>query len=256
MLITSGVGSIPTHSRHFKIGMKVLYRYKYKLVYQLFLSLPVLLIIATNCNARNYKINLKLNIKYRCFLESEILLPVSVGESSVYSDTGLVRRRSSPDTATAIWGPERLKTLLQVQSLGLDSRTGKIKEEKNARLAMIYSLLFPGLGQLYNERPFKAALAMGIETFYLSQILLNYRYASREEKLRDRYPPESYEYYVHNVWVDEYKARAVDWIWWSGGAIFLIVVDAYVDAHLYDMNVDVNAGIRADRLECSLGFRF
>ncbi len=40
------------------------------------------------------------------------------------------------------------------------------------------------------------------------------------------------------------------------GAIFLIIVDAYVDAHLYDMNVDVNAGIRDDRIECGLGLKF
>jgi len=121
---------------------------------------------------------------------------------------------------------------------------------------MLCSLLFPGLGQLYAGRPDKAVLAMGIESFYLGQILLNHRYAKREEKLRDRYPRGSYEYNRHNIWVDEYKARTVDWIWWAGGAIFLIVVDAYVDAHLYDMDVDLRADAGRKRVECSVGMKF
>jgi len=239
------------------MGMKLLKGYgQRRLGFQIFLFVLVLLISAIDSIASDYEYNLKLNIKHDDISDIKIFSQVNREESSINSDTTLMQKKSSPDTTSAIWGPERLKTLLQAQSVGLDTRSGRIKEEKNARLAMLCSLLFPGLGQLYNERPIKAAIAMGIETFYLGQILLNYRYAKREERLRDRYPPESYEYYVHNVWVDEYKARAVDWIWWSGGAIFLIIVDAYVDAHLYDMNVDVNAGIRDDRIECGLGFKF
>jgi len=239
------------------MGMKLLKRYgQRRLGFQIFLFVLILLISAIDSIASDYEYNLKLNIKHDDISDIKIFSQVNREESSINSDTTLMQKKSSPDTTSAIWGPDRLKILLKAQSVGLDTRSGRIKEEKNARLAMLCSLLFPGLGQLYNERPIKAAIAMGIETFYLGQILLNYRYAKREERLRDRYPPESYEYYVHNVWVDEYKARAVDWIWWSGGAIFLIIVDAYVDAHLYDMNVDIGAGIKDDRVECSLGFKF
>jgi len=170
--------------------------------------------------------------------------------------TSLIKEGDKTRRKVRLWSPEELKRVLEAQSEPMDDGSGRLKEQKNARLAMLCSLLFPGLGQLYAGKPYKAALAMGIETFYLGQILLNYRYAKREERLRDRYPRDSYEYYRHDIWVDEYKARTVDWMWWTGGAIFLIVVDAYVDAHLYDMEVNLRADAAAGRIECTLGLNF
>ena len=120
--------------------------------------------------------------------------------------------------------------------------------KKNPKMAMLCALAIPGLGQIYNEKPVKAALAAGFEIFYLSRILHYYRMEERERAIRDSIPrwittagdpPETYqnfEWTRRDLWVEEYKERQVDYIWWSAGCILVIVLDAYIDAHLHDMN--------------------
>jgi hypothetical protein len=141
------------------------------------------------------------------------------------------------DEAGNIWTKEGLKEILVEQSgFGPEAEA---RPRKNARLAMLCTLLFPGLGQMYNERPFKAIIAMGVESFYLSRILLNHRYSQRAERLRDSLPIGSSEWNRQDWWVEEYKERRLDWIWWSSGVLVILLIDAYVDAHLYDMKVSV-----------------
>lgn len=120
--------------------------------------------------------------------------------------------------------------------------------KKNPKTAMLCALAIPGLGQIYNEKPIKAALAAGFEVFYLSRILHFYRMEKREAAVRDAIPRwittagetpvtyQNFEWTRHDLWVEEYKERQVDYIWWSAGCILVIVLDAYIDAHLHDMN--------------------
>ncbi len=138
-------------------------------------------------------------------------------------------------------------TILELKEV-LNRETGVIpedagwKKKKNARVAMLCALVFPGLGQMYNEKPYKAVLAMGLETFYLSRILFKYRAEVRERKLRDSYDRYLEEdeinpnWYYHDIWYNEYKEQKIDWIWWSAGLLVALIFDAYVDAHLHDMN--------------------
>ena len=142
----------------------------------------------------------------------------------------------------------------------LDRETGEPSIEgpawhrkKNPKLAMLSALVFPGLGQMYNEKPFKAVLAMGFEVFYLSRILHNYRLEKREIEIRDSYPKYietdgeesvqilNYPWREHNAWVEEYRERQVDYIWWSAGCIMVLVLDAYIDSHLHDMNFRIES---------------
>ena len=44
-----------------------------------------------------------------------------------------------------------------------------------------------------------------------------------------------------NAWYEEYKARTIDWVWWTSGVILVVMLDAYVDAHLHDMRFRVEA---------------
>jgi hypothetical protein len=91
-------------------------------------------------------------------------------------------------------------------------------------------------------------IVFGVETYYIMNILHNYRMADDWFKRR-----ESYDQYVPcfpgsedsclnpdwrnaNAWYEEYKERTVDWMWWTAGVILIVMLDAYVDAHLHDMN--------------------
>ncbi len=160
------------------------------------------------------------------------------------------------DEARPIWTVEDLDSILTKES-GADI-PGKTSwgRSKNARVAMLCALIFPGLGQIYNEKPYKAALVMGVETFYLGNILLNYRYAEREEYLRDRSLPGTTEWREHDIMTVHYKERMIDWVWWSAGAMLVIVLDAYVDAHLHDMSFEVEGRAMEGGAGISLGFAF
>jgi len=160
------------------------------------------------------------------------------------------------DELQPLWTIEDMDSILAKES-GADMPEGlSWKRRKNSRVAMLCALLFPGLGQIYNEKPYKAALVMGVETFYLSNILLNYRYAEREEYLRSRSLPGTAEWRDHDVMTIYYKERMIDWVWWSAGAMLIIVLDAYIDAHLHDMNFEVEGRAIEDGAGISLGFAF
>jgi len=160
------------------------------------------------------------------------------------------------DKAAPIWTVEELDSVLTKES-GADAPEGlSWKRRKNSRIAMLCALLFPGLGQIYNEKPYKAALVMSVETFYLSNILLNYRNAEREASLRDLSVPGTRDWRDHDAMTVYYKERMIDWVWWSAGAMLVIILDAYVDAHLHDMNFEVEGQAIEGGGGISVGFAF
>ena len=138
----------------------------------------------------------------------------------------------------SLWKMDELKRVLGDET-GTLAPGVKYRERKNGRVAMACALLVPGLGQIYNEKPLKAAVALGAETFYVSRIFMNRRYWAREKVIRDAFPVDSYRWLIHDRWVKEYWERSIDWIWWSGATVLVIMIDAYVDAHLDDMRFRV-----------------
>jgi hypothetical protein len=141
------------------------------------------------------------------------------------------------DTMMSVWSIDELNEVLTTESMvgGEPGRGGK----KNSRVAVLSALVFPGLGQVYNERPVKAAIAFGLEMFYFSEIYFEYRNAERERLQRDRYEPGTPDWIEHDIWMNEYEERMIDWVWWSAFAVLLVTLDAYVDAHLYDMRFEI-----------------
>ncbi len=144
---------------------------------------------------------------------------------------------STVDTMMSVWTIEELNDVLTTESM-ISGEPGK-GGAKNSHVAVISALVFPGLGQMYNERPLKAAIAFGAEMFYFSQIYLEYRNAEREQLKRDRYLPGSPEWDEHDAWMNEYEERMIDWVWWSAFTILIATLDAYIDAHLYDMQFQI-----------------
>jgi hypothetical protein len=142
------------------------------------------------------------------------------------------------DDRKSVWKMDELKRVLGDET-GTPVPGMKYHERKSGRVAMACALLVPGLGQIYNEKPLKAAIALGVETFYLSRISMNRRYWAREKIVRDAFSVDDSRWTIHDRWVEEYWERSVDWIWWSGAALLVIVIDAYVDAHLDDMRFHV-----------------
>ncbi|MCP4546003.1 MAG: hypothetical protein GY835_06010 [bacterium] len=123
---------------------------------------------------------------------------------------------------------------------------------RNARLAMLTSLSFPGLGQLYNNEGWKTLLVFGWEAYYIARIV-------RDGRLADFYKRKADSLGEGETWrglgYEDLRARfnrrierETDYIWYSGALILASILDAYVFAHLHDFDIDDIRGRRASVL--------
>jgi hypothetical protein len=154
------------------------------------------------------------------------------------------RQDTTRQTEGQDWSSDNIKELLAKETGEPDIEGTEWRRRKNPRIAMLCALAFPGLGQMYNERAFKAVIALGVETYYIMNIVHNCRKAQEWEKTRNGYdqyvdcPTGSCinpEWANANAWFEEYKERTIDWVWWTSAVILIVMLDAYVDAHLHDM---------------------
>ena len=103
------------------------------------------------------------------------------------------------------------------------------RKGKNPTGAMLRSIVFPGWGQWYNGKHFKAILVFGAEAGIIANtIRQNQRVQASKSELER-------EFYLENRRLSN---------WWLAGVILLSMIDAYVDAHLYDFDESPNLGAR------------
>ena len=109
------------------------------------------------------------------------------------------------------------------------------ERRKIPRVAMLSSAILPGLGQVYNGRRIKVAVMVGFMSFYTGNIILNWRQHKLHEAQRDLHE-EGTSAWEHEDGLSEFfEERAIDFVWWAGGTWLIGVLDAWIDAHLYDI---------------------
>jgi hypothetical protein len=107
---------------------------------------------------------------------------------------------------------------------------------KSPRAAVLRSMAFPGWGQMYNQRPWKAAVVFSTEVGLLSAAIWH---NTRMHKSFD----DSYS----SVYVEDYRDfhwdKRSQYYWYLGFAVLISMADAYVDAHLFnfDESTDLTA---------------
>ncbi|MBN2102779.1 hypothetical protein JW835_01920 [bacterium] len=108
-----------------------------------------------------------------------------------------------------------------------DSTESRPVSNKSPVGAMIRSAIFPGWGQLYNGKWFKALLVVGIEAGLAGNaMLMNQRM-------------------IHSTTIDErefYRHHRGTFVWWFAGVYLLNILDAFVDAHLFEFDVSPELG--------------
>jgi hypothetical protein len=107
----------------------------------------------------------------------------------------------------------------------------------NATAAVLMSPIFPGWGQLYSDNGWRAVLAFGAEMWFWSRMLMYDRKAVRFKQYEDQATSET-AIAFYQTQIPEYWELMRDNAWWSGGALLIIAVDAYVDAHLHRFDED------------------
>jgi hypothetical protein len=134
---------------------------------------------------------------------------------------------------------ERLRLKETLQRMGRREVEGERQwqRRKSGKVAMLSSALLPGLGQVYNGRRIKVAVMVGVASGYIAQIWLNTKNAQRARALRDRLEPGTSQYRLQNRLSEFYEDEARTWVWWTGAVWMIGILDAWTDAHLYDIRV-------------------
>jgi len=91
--------------------------------------------------------------------------------------------------------------------------------------AAVRSLILPGWGQAYVHQPIKAAIYGGLEFGF---ILSTYRQHRLYKEALDDHRDDN---------ANAYKENRNRISWYIAGVVILSMMDAYVDAHLFDFDV-------------------
>lgn len=143
-----------------------------------------------------------------------------------------------------------------------DSIKSPVIKSKSPMGALWRSVAFPGWGQLYNRKYFKAGLAFGAEVTFLTLMAIEWKRTDDQKRIFDSlplsHPDKEFEYEQYKYYRDQ---RSL-YLWSSLATIFISMFDAYVDAQLYDFDKDMeNIGFKIypdkeKRLSLKLSFNF
>jgi hypothetical protein len=109
------------------------------------------------------------------------------------------------------------------------------QRKKSARIAVFSNMFLPGLGQLYNGRRIKVVVMVGAMTYYVGTAWVENRRKLAHMVARDQFVRNTLDWKVENLLVDFHREQARDFIWFSGGIWLIGMLDAFVDANLYDV---------------------
>lgn len=124
--------------------------------------------------------------------------------------------------------------------------TVKVKSPKEAA---IRSAILPGLGQFYNEAYWKIPLIYGIGAYLGYEVSKNQK---NYEKYRKLYrETEDYRYLRLRDFYHDQRDLFIAYLF----ILYIAnIVDAYVDAHLY--NFDVSEDLSIEILPSGIGFKY
>lgn len=118
------------------------------------------------------------------------------------------------------------------------------------------SAILPGWGQYYNESYWKIPIFWGVMGWFLYLYIDNNNLYKKYKELYQeslvQYPPSGTSIYKQAR--DTYRNDRDQWALFLGLVYFLNLVDAYVDAHLYDFNVTENKYFRSPELNLKFYF--
>lgn len=139
----------------------------------------------------------------------------------------------------------KIDSVHNIPSLPVEKAESKIKYtiSKSPTQAILYSLLLPGMGQLYVESYWKVPLFVGASGTLIYLIVDNNKKFNNLEKqwkiLDDTDPNKSRLKLEKEYYRDQRDMDA----FYLFGVYVISAIDAYVGAHLYDFNVSDNLAL-------------
>jgi len=121
--------------------------------------------------------------------------------------------------------------------------------EKSPWKAILLSAIVPGLGQIYNESYLKAPIIWGIEGLLAAGWIFNHERYKDNRTLFNRTQIEDYRR-IRDFYRDQRDLFTI----YISLVYILNLVDAYVDAHLFDFTVEEDFFTRMPMLGFRLNF--
>jgi hypothetical protein len=163
---------------------------------------------------------------------------VQAGEWTI---TGDIARPDSAAAPGSISEDEREAIKGTLGQLGSVEVPGlrRWQRKKVPKVALFSSAVLPGLGQLYVGRRIKVGLAVGFFATYTSWAWIHWKDAQSWTAYRDKLPGSTSQSVVNfaNQQIEFNKESARDFMWWAAAVWVISMLDAWIDAHLYDLRV-------------------
>ncbi|MBU1423794.1 MAG: hypothetical protein KKG06_11580, partial [Bacteroidetes bacterium] len=119
------------------------------------------------------------------------------------------------------------------------------KKTKSTTTAILLSAVLPGAGQFYNESYWKIPAILGLGGYWgyewvsLNKEYKNYRNLYFESLIK--FPPSGN--YQYRTIRDFYRSERDRFAWYLGVLYLVNILDAYVDASLFEFSVDDNLSV-------------
>jgi len=162
------------------------------------------------------------------------LLLVPIGQAVAQVPDDLSGEQTKRDTMR-VQNPEDLKKMMATVGLNEVPGLDEWQREKSAKVAVLSSMVFPGLGQAYNGRKWKSVIFAGLFTFYAGTAWIEHKTSQDYLNLRDNFPTGSLPWDHADQFYQFHRENAKDFMWWAGAVWFFGLLDAFIDAHLYDV---------------------
>jgi hypothetical protein len=121
-----------------------------------------------------------------------------------------------------------------------NSKFKKFEMKKSSTNAILYSLLFPGAGQLYVESYWKAPLfaaGTGVLIYFIIDNNTKYNTKETEYQKAKEVSPLGYQTVILKSQKEYYRDIRDQSAFYLVGVYLIAAIDAYVGAHLFDFNV-------------------
>lgn len=129
------------------------------------------------------------------------------------------------------WTRDTLVAVVILTSLATAGGTDSVTVEKSPSKAVLYSMLLPGAGQVYNGKYLKAVLV------FVAQATMAYQF-HRNLRIYNQWDPDRYE-----LPRNRYRDKRNKYAWWTAFVYIYNILDALVDSHLSSFDQDEFEGI-------------
>jgi len=183
--------------------------------------------------------------------------PVRAQSDSARAAADSTRMLAAPVRPDSMTGQAAPPAVAGRDTAGAGPRRPAWQRQKSPRTAMFASFAIPGLGQLYNERPFWAAVAAGVEFYFLGSWVVEQRLTNRYRALYNADPSDQDAQVLYEL----HRDSRIQAQWLLAVTIAISGLQSYVDAALADFDesplpLRLSPEIGAGRTGLSVQLRF